>query len=73
MNEKFQKLGFYPADCWVHSLDEEGLYDLYCGELLEGMLPWQEDPALRQEALEAVLQQSRRMSAIICWPLTPSG
>ena len=36
----YHLLGFYPADCWVHSLDEEGLYDLYCGELLEGMLPW---------------------------------
>ena len=43
----YHLLGFYSADCWIHALDEEGLYDLYCGELLEGMLPWQEDPALR--------------------------
>lgn len=35
----YHLLGFYPADCWVHSLDEEGLYDLYCGELLEACSP----------------------------------
>ena len=40
--------------CWAftrrtatHSLDEEGLYDLYCGELLEGMLPWRPEPDRR--------------------------
>lgn len=43
----YHLLGFYPADCWVHSLDEEGLYDLYCGELLEGMLPWRPEPDRR--------------------------
>ena len=43
----YHLLGFYPADCWVHSLDEEGLYDLYCGELLEGMLPWRPGPDRR--------------------------
>ena len=46
----YHLLGFYPADCWVHSLDEEGLYDLYCGELLEGMLPWRPEPDRRPAA-----------------------
>lgn len=46
----YHLLGFYPADCWVHSLDEEGLYDLYCGELLEGMLPWRPERTARRRS-----------------------
>lgn len=46
----FHLLGFYPQDSWLHSLDEEGLFELYCAELEEGMLPWEEDPSIRPAA-----------------------
>lgn len=67
----YHLLGFYPADCWVHSLDEEGLYDLYCGELLEGMLPWRPEPdrrpaqptAFRAGLVKAVGCAGRRRAA----------
>ena len=45
----YHLLGFYPADCWIHALDEEELYRLYRSELEEGMLPWGEDGARRPE------------------------
>lgn len=36
-------LGSYLVDCWIYNPDEEGLYDLCCNGLLEGMLPrWPE-------------------------------
>lgn len=43
----FHLLGFYPQDSWLHSLGEEELYELYCSELEEGMLPWEENNATR--------------------------
>lgn len=43
----YHLLGFYPGDSWVHALDENGLFQLYCGELAEGMLPWQADATRR--------------------------
>lgn len=43
----FHLLGFYRQDCWIHTLDEEQLYALYCSELEEGMLPWEGDGAER--------------------------
>lgn len=43
----FHLLGFYPEDSWLHSLGEEELYELYCTELEEGMLPWEGDGAER--------------------------
>lgn len=46
----FHLLGFYPENSWIHSLNEEELYELYCMELEEGMLPWEKDPAHRPEA-----------------------
>ena len=46
----FHLLGFYPQNSWVHSLDEEGLYRLYCSELEEGMLPWEPDDTQRPAA-----------------------
>ena len=50
----YHLLGFYPENCWVHALDEEGLYRLYRGELEEGMLPWSPDPARRPAEPAAV-------------------
>lgn len=50
----YHLLGFYPESCWVHALDEEGLYRLYRGELEEGMLPWSADPARRPEEVTGV-------------------
>lgn len=50
----YHLLGFYPADCWVHALDEEGLYRLYRGELEEGMLPWREDASRRPEEITSI-------------------
>lgn len=43
----YHLLGFYPEDCWVHAMDEEGLYRLYRSELEEGMLPWSGESNLR--------------------------
>ncbi len=43
----YHLLGFYPEDCWVHALDEEGLFSLYRGELADGMLPWCSDSSHR--------------------------
>lgn len=39
--------GFYSENCWVHSMQEEELFDLYASELEQGMLQWQEDPTVR--------------------------
>lgn len=50
----YHLLGFYRPDCWVHALDEEGLYRLYRSELEEGMLPWSGDDARRPETPTAV-------------------
>lgn len=43
----FHLLGFYTPDCWIHQLDEEALFSLYCTELEEGMLPWEPDSSVR--------------------------
>lgn len=40
---------FYDADCWVCSLEEEALYDLYCEELTLGMLPHSAEPDIRPQ------------------------
>lgn len=45
----FHLLGFYPENSWIHDLDEEGLYALYCSELEEGMLPWTGDESQAPE------------------------
>lgn len=45
----FHLLGFYPQNSWIHTLDEEGLYALFCTELEEGMLPWTGDEGSRPE------------------------
>ena len=39
----FHLLGFYPENSWIHALDEDLLFNLYCSELEEGMLPWTGD------------------------------
>lgn len=43
----YHLLGFYPENCWIHALDEEGLYELFCRELNRGMLPWLPDASLQ--------------------------
>ncbi|MEG1857458.1 MAG: phosphotriesterase, partial [Pseudoflavonifractor sp.] len=43
----YHLLGFYAENCWVHGLDEEGLYALYRSEAEQGMLPYDPDPARR--------------------------
>lgn len=46
----FHLLGFYREDCWLHSLGETELYELYCSELETGMLCWDGDGAARPAA-----------------------
>lgn len=41
--------GFYPENCWIHSLGEEELFELYSSELEVGMLAWKEDPTVKPE------------------------
>lgn len=41
--------GFYPQNCWIHSLEEDALFELYASEIQQGMLAWQEDPTVRPE------------------------
>lgn len=47
----YHLLPFYDANCWVHHLDEEGLYALYCGELETGLLPRLSDPSQKPETV----------------------
>lgn len=49
----YHLLGFYSPDCWVHALDEEGLFKLYLSEVMEGMLPWDGDASRRPEGRSA--------------------
>lgn len=49
----YHLLGFYSPDCWVHTLDEEGLFQLYLSEVMEGMLPWIGDASRRPEGRSA--------------------
>lgn len=51
----FHLLGFYPQNSWIHALDEEELYQLYCSELEEGMLPWEKDESRRPENRTSIL------------------
>ena len=51
----FHLLGFYPENSWIHALDEEGLFRLYCSELEEGMLPWTGDESCRPEKATDIL------------------
>lgn len=50
----YHLLDFYSSDSWIHSLCEDGLYELFCEELKEGMLPWLPDPSVRPLTRTAV-------------------
>lgn len=50
----FHLLGFYPENSWIHALDEDSLYALYCSELEEGMLPWTGDESCRPETATGI-------------------
>lgn len=41
--------GFYAEGCWVRTLEEDALFELYASELEQGMLQWRADPTVRPD------------------------